>query len=167
MGAFTVAPGGATAFRVYVGPVIVVATGTDFAVRAYPGDRAVTVVVTQGSVEVRHDGQTDRVRPGGSLVVPDHGAARAASVGARAAAAAWRRDTLAIIDQPLRRVLPELQRWYGLDIRVPQPTLLDRAVTLRAPLDSSAQAIHAVERSAGVQFDYVDSTMVFREPTHP
>jgi hypothetical protein len=62
-------------------------------------------------------------------------------------------------------VLPQLRRWYGLDVHAERPELLDRQVSLRASLDSSRQAIRGVETSTGLEFGYIGPNMVFKEPT--
>lgn len=161
--AFTVAPNQPSDFQVHTSNAVVVATGTAFTVRAYDDDPGTTIVVTEGTVDVRHDNRTDAVHAGGTLVVPRTGAAHAASESERNAADAWRTGNVIIGNASLGAVLPELKRWYGLDVHVPANTLLSRTVTLHAPLDSSKQAIHQVEQSAGVQFGYVGDTMVFQD----
>lgn len=160
--AFTVAPNQPADFQVHTGNAVIVATGTAFTVRAYDDDPGTTIVVTEGTVNVRHDNRTDAVQAGSALVVPKSGAAHAASQGERNAADAWRTGNIVIDNAPLATVLPELKRWYGLDVRVPDASLRARTVSLNAPLDSSHQAVQQIERSAGVQFGYVGDTMVFQ-----
>lgn len=162
--AFNVAPNQPSDFQVHTGNAVVVAKGTAFTVRAYENDPGTTIVVTEGAVDVRHDDRTDAVRAGSSLVVPATGAAHPASQVERDAADAWRTGTLVINNEPLGHALPELKRWYGLDIHVPHTPLLERSVNVRASLDSSHQAIRQIEQSAGVQFGYLGTTMIFQEP---
>ena len=66
-------------------------------------------------------------------------------------------------DRPLRLALAKMKRWYGYEIRVPNDSLLNRKVTMRASLDSGMQAIHLVEKSTGLEFGYAGQNMVFRE----
>lgn len=160
--AFTVAKDQPTEFQVHTANAVVVATGTAFTVRAYDDDPGTTVVVTEGTVNVRHGDQTDAVNAGSGLVVPKTGAAHAASQAERNSADAWRTGHIIIDDAPLGSVLPVLKRWYGLDVHVPDAALRTRTVSLKAPLDSSHEAIHQIEQGAGVQFGYVGDTMVFR-----
>ncbi|HEV2644335.1 MAG TPA: FecR domain-containing protein [Candidatus Elarobacter sp.] len=162
--AFAVAPGVKNDFQVHAGNTVVVAKGTAFTVRAYPDDPTVTVVVSEGAVEVRHGGQSQQLAPGGALVVGGTTPAHTASPAERDATDAWRTGTFAVSNQPLGDVLPLLRRWYGLDIKVQHAPLLSRPVTVRASLDSSRQAIRGIEQSTGLEFGYVDTTMVFREP---
>jgi hypothetical protein len=61
-------------------------------------------------------------------------------------------------------VLPLFKRWYGLNIMVQQPKLLERPVSMVVSLDSSRAAIRAVEASTGLEFGYIGQNMVFKEP---
>jgi ferric-dicitrate binding protein FerR (iron transport regulator) len=164
--AFTVAPENGDNFTVFAGPAVVVATGTAFTVRAYSNDPDATIVVTKGTVRVHRGADVRDVRAGEALVVPERAPMRVATATERDAADAWRTGTIAITNERLGDVLTELRRWYALDIHVQHPPLLDRRVTVRAPLGARNDAIHAIEQSSGLEFGYVDSTMVLREPAH-
>lgn len=160
---FDVAKGGKGEFRVYAGDAIVVAHGTAFSVRAYPEDSATTVVVTEGNVEVREGKIVRPLDAGGALYIAHGQAPRVASPDEREEADGWRGGNLTVTNRTLRDVLPQLKRWYNLDVKVPDSALLARRVTLRASLDSSRQAIRGVEQSTGLTFGYQGQTMVFED----
>jgi ferric-dicitrate binding protein FerR (iron transport regulator) len=160
---FDVAAGQKRQFQVHARNAVVTAKGTAFVVRAYIGDPGVTVAVTKGLVTVQRGNQARDVAAGEGYLVPDSAVVRAASPAEREEAEGWIAGTVAVANRPLRDVLPELRRWYGLTVLVPQTTLLDRPVTFRASLDSSRQAIHGIERSTGLEFGYNGPNMVFRE----
>ena len=160
---FDVAPGGKSEFRVYAGDALVVARGTSFSVRAYPEDSATTVVVTEGNVDVREGKLVRPLAAGNALFIALGQAPRVASPDEREEADGWRNGNLAVTNRTLRDVLPQLKRWYNLDVIVPDSALLARKVTFRASLDSSRQAIRGVEQSTGLQFGYRGQNMVFEE----
>jgi ferric-dicitrate binding protein FerR (iron transport regulator) len=160
---FDVAPGQKKDFRVLARNAALVAKGTSFTVRDYPNDAAVTVVVTDGSVELRRNKEKTELAKDVAFLIPDSGTARPATPDERVEADGWRNGTLAINKRPLREVLPQLKRWYGLNVMVQQPPLLERPVTLIASLDSSRQAIRGIEQSTGLEFGYAGQNMVFRE----
>jgi ferric-dicitrate binding protein FerR (iron transport regulator) len=162
-GNFEVAPGLKRDFQVRARNAVIEAKGTSFTVRAYPGDSAVTVVVGTGAVQVRRGKERQDVSAGKGLVVSEGSALRAATPAELDEADGWRKGTFAVTNRPLREVLPELKRWYGLDVHAEKPALLARPVTLRASLDSSNQAIRGVEQSTGLAFGYAGQNMVFRE----
>ncbi len=162
-GTFSVAAGQSQSFQVHARDAVVVATGTAFTVRRYESDAATIVVVQDGTVDVRSGGTRQALGAGGALILTAGLAPRAASPAERDQAAAWNGGTLVMSGRPLRDVLPELRRWYGLTVSVPQAALLERSVTLRASLDSSRQAIQGIEQSTGLEFGYIGPNMVFRE----
>jgi ferric-dicitrate binding protein FerR (iron transport regulator) len=163
-GSFDVAQGQKQRFQVHGRDAVVEATGTAFTVRAYQNDPATTVVVREGSVDVRVGERSHPLTAGKSLVVVPGKEVRAATSSESDEAAGWTAGILAVENRPLREVLPQLRRWYGLTVSVPQGELLQRPVTMRASLDSSRQAIHGIERSTGLEFGYIGPNMVFREP---
>jgi ferric-dicitrate binding protein FerR (iron transport regulator) len=80
---------------------------------------------------------------------------------------AWTDDSLVVVNQPLRAVLPVLTRWYGLDLKVPDGALLDRPVTFRAPLNSSRLAVEGIERSGNVRYSYAGQDLALRDVNDP
>ena len=162
---FDVTKGEKSEFRVYAGDALVIAHGTAFSVRAYPEDSATTVVVSEGAVEVREGKIVRPLEAGSALFIAKGQAPRVASPVEREEADGWRNGVLVVTNRTLRDVLPQLKRWYDLDVKVPDSSLLDRRVTLRASLDSTRQAIRGVERSTGLQFGYQGQTMIFEDPS--
>jgi len=161
---FDVAKGLAKPFEVYARNSVVVATGTSFTVSAYPSDSTMTIVVGEGSVNVRHGDVSQAVAAGAGLVMRDDGNSHVASAAERDEAAGWKTGTLAFENRSLKDALVLMKRWYGYEIRVPSPALLDRKVTMRVSLDSGMQAIHLIEKSSGLEFGYAGQNMVYREP---
>jgi transmembrane sensor len=159
---FTVRPGGSERFQVRARDVAVEATGTDFVVRLLTADSSVSAVVTDGSILVRAGDSSRAVAKGGGVVVGKDGSMRAATPAEIEESTSWTNGQLTLANRPLRDVLPELKRWYGLDLKVPDLTLLDRPVTVRASLDSPMEAIKALEQSGNLKFGYEGETMVLR-----
>jgi ferric-dicitrate binding protein FerR (iron transport regulator) len=164
---FAVAQGQSRPFQVYAPGAVIVATGTAFTVRRYEGEEVTAVVVQEGTVDVRLGEQTQSLVAGGGLVIGAGGAARAATTAEIDEAAGWNTGILAVTNRPLREVLPQLRRWYGLTVMAPQDELLARPVSLRASLDSSRQAIRGIEESTGLEFGYIGPNMVFKERSTP
>ncbi|MES2177666.1 MAG: FecR domain-containing protein [Gemmatimonadota bacterium] len=158
---FDVWPNIPVEFQVYARNVVVAAKGTSFTVNAYPDDKAVIVVVAEGSVEVRQGDVMQTVAAGAGLVIPDSGAARVATEDERNVGAGWRTGMLALTDRPLRDALKAMKRWYGYEVSVPEVALLERRVTMKASLDSALQAVHQIAKSGGLKFGYVGQNMAF------
>ena len=66
-------------------------------------------------------------------------------------------------DLPLGDVLPLFNRYYAMTIEVKDKSLLTRAVTMEAALDSKLKAIAALEASAFVKFAYDGQSPVLRD----
>jgi transmembrane sensor len=122
---FTVSRDEARPFLVRTGDAIVQVLGTEFDVRAYPGEDEVRVLVTEGLVSVRpreaavldtvvlragHQGRVARGRLG---VIRSHSDA--------AFDLAWMDGRLVFRDAPIQEVAAELSRWYRLNVELAVP----------------------------------------------
>ena len=169
--AFTVAAGQPLPFTIWAGNAIVTATGTRFAVRAFPEEQSVVVGVDEGSVLVRAKeqgdatdvtaGQAVRVAPDGKITVVD--------AVARDVALAWVRDSLVFTNTPARVVLSELSRWFSLSATLADSTLGTRAVTMRLGLESSGSAAAEFAKATGLSigFDTQDKVVFSTTPIVP
>jgi ferric-dicitrate binding protein FerR (iron transport regulator) len=105
--------------------------GTEFVVRAYESDSAVTVSVTEGRVALHAGtsrearelaaGTVGRVAKDGTLTID-----RPADI---ALHSAWVSGQLAFTDQTLSAVAAELSRTFDVDIRIPDATLASRRIS--------------------------------------
>ncbi len=162
-GTFTVAPGKSLPFQVRARNAMITATGTIFSVRDYPADDAVMVRVKEGEVTVKAGTETRAVSAGKTIAVAKDGVISEPSAAAAEEALGWSDGTIAVNDRPLRDALTQVKRWYGLSIFLRDSTLGSRKVTMKAPLESSRDAIAAIEQSAGVKFGYEGRVMVLRD----
>jgi ferric-dicitrate binding protein FerR (iron transport regulator) len=159
---FTVIPGQRKPFEVRAADTKTVVTGTVLTVRAFASESAVVVAVQQGGATVQV-GDSLRAVTAGHAVLVSKKTMREPSAPELQEATTWNDKTLTIANRQLRDVLPQLKRWYGLDIKVLDRPLLDRMVTLQASLDSPNEAITGVSKSANVKFGYEGKTMVFTD----
>ncbi|HSA56883.1 MAG TPA: FecR family protein [Gemmatimonadaceae bacterium] len=141
-------------FVVRVRDVQIRATGTVFDVAAFPGDRAVTVRVRAGTVEVMTDEEVRAVAAGTAAVITDDGAIADASPTAVAEALGWVDGEIVIAGRTLGYAVPVLRRWFGLTLTVNEKALLDRPLTMRAGVDSMRAAIRELQNGAQVFVDY-------------
>ena len=160
---FEVAPGLDAPFTVIAGAATVVATGTAFSVRAYPGDGGAIVALHEGTVRVTVGDSTHPLRAGEALFVADSAPPRAATEGELAQATSWSANTYVADNRRIADVLTDLQRWYRTQVFATSPEVLERRVSFRAPLDSVRQAIAAIEREGNVRFSYMSGKMVFTD----
>jgi ferric-dicitrate binding protein FerR (iron transport regulator) len=150
-------------FEVRNGGVAITATGTEFTVRRYKDDARLIVFVKQGTVNVRSGEQVRPVREGTALQVAQDGAMAVPGTEDLDEARTWADGNVTIVGHDLRYVLPQLKRWYGLDIHVEDQALLARKVFVRAAVNSPKEAITSVEQSGGLKFTYIGENMAFKD----
>jgi ferric-dicitrate binding protein FerR (iron transport regulator) len=158
---FNVASGNPLPFEIRVGKAAVIATGTTIAVRDYSNDPVAMVRVTEGQATVKVDKLLQPLTAGQTLVIEPSGKTRPPTPAELALASNWT-DRRVTMSRQLRDVVQELNRWYGVEIKVPELKVLDKPASVDASLDSLRVAIAQVEKSADVEFAYVGQTMVFR-----
>jgi ferric-dicitrate binding protein FerR (iron transport regulator) len=168
---FAVAPGKPVPFAVRAGGVTVTATGTAFVVRAFPEEAMVNVAVEEGSVSVtvRATGESRSLAAGEAIRVSAAGAFSPLEGNVRDAALAWVRDSLVFEDAPVREVIPELVRWFGINAALGDEAVGDRRVSLRLALASSGEATKALTEAAklAIQFGKDDRIEFYDAPAVP
>jgi ferric-dicitrate binding protein FerR (iron transport regulator) len=159
---FDVAAGHDKPFEVRANNAAIQVAGTTLIVRAYPNDAAVTVQVRNGTATLKVADESRPLAAGSAAVVDTSGLVREPSPPELAQAVNWTERRVTMTNRQLRDVVQEVNRWYGLDIKVPELKALDRMASVDAPLDSMRAAIAQVENSADVTFGYEGQVMVFR-----
>ena len=149
---FNVAADSRGRFFVRAGNTLIRATGTIFDVSAFPSDSLTVVRVREGEVEVGPSDSATTVAAGRTVVITADGRAGDAPPGLADEALGWVDGNFVVVDRQLREVLPLLQRWYGLQLKVTDPALLERRATVRAPLSSSREAIDQIKATAKVGY---------------
>jgi ferric-dicitrate binding protein FerR (iron transport regulator) len=161
---FTVVPGQRKPLEIRAGNTKTLVTGTVLTVRAFPSESSVVVALKEGSASVKV-GDSVRVVGAGKAVFVKDKAMREPTEPELLEATSWQEQKLTIANRQLRDVLPQLRRWYGLDIKVLDQPLLERMVTMQASLDSPKEAINGIQQSANVQFAWGadGKTMLFKD----
>lgn len=133
--------------------------GTTFVVRDYAADSEPRVAVTEGEVSIApaatggqahsepaltvlRRGEIAALTPAGSVLVEQHADA--------AAEASWTSGELVFRHQRLREVLPELNRWFDVDVRLGEPSLGALEVTTSFKDESVTEAISALTAALGL-----------------
>jgi transmembrane sensor len=162
-GTFVVAPEQPLVFQVRAKDVAIKALGTTFTVRAYPDEKFVAVRVKEGQVTVQGQQDARTLTAGQAVMVDAEGAVREPTRQEIDEALAWSDGRLVMNQKPLREALQHLQRWYALGLVVRDSSILDRPVSMNVSLDSSRNAIAALEQSANVKFGYEGRIRVLRD----
>ena len=169
---FVVQHDAARPFRVHAGGSVSEDLGTEFDVRAYPGDSEAVVIVESGRVALRPAvsptvratatelgrGQMGRLDRSGDVRVVD---------GVDfAGALAWRSGHLSFDERPLRDVARDLERWYDIDIALDDSALASAPLTASFTNQSADQALAIVAGSLGAHYTRDGRTVHFTM-THP
>jgi ferric-dicitrate binding protein FerR (iron transport regulator) len=156
---FTVTPSTdpkAVAFGVRAGDYTVTATGTQFTVRAYENEAGISVLVSDGTVSVKNraTGLITPLKAGEASHFTATGKVSELDGLARDVAFAFTRDSIVFEKAPLKDVVPELVRWFGINAALADPALGDRPVSMRVALASSGDATKALTESANVAIQF-------------
>jgi ferric-dicitrate binding protein FerR (iron transport regulator) len=174
---FTVAHDPARPFVVHAKDAATVDVGTRFGVRAYP-DAPLRVAVAEGRVALADD-VPGAVRVDSSLAsltaLPRATLLAAGDVAARTddgtetvtrnvdvdALLGWATGRLTFDHVPLRALVPDLERWYGLTIHVATPSLLDQRVSGSFESESRDDIVAALARVLGARAERHGATVTF------
>ena len=162
-GTFVVAPAQPLVFQVRAKDIAIKALGTTFTVRAYPDESFVAVRVKEGQVTVQGKAEPRTLTAGQAVFVDAEGAMREPTSQEIDEALAWSEGRFVVNQKPMREALHHLQRWYALGLVVRDSVILDRPVSMNVSLDSSRNAIAALEKSGNVKFGYEGRIRVLRD----
>lgn len=136
--------------------------GTAFTIRT-GASGAVSVAVTHGIVALRPTASRQQAE----LRAGDQGMLAAGTVTVRRGVVttddvAWTRGLMHYRDTPLDVVQSDLERWYGLTVRMTDPALARRTLTASFRADSSAQAIRLIALAIGADAVVRGDTVLLR-----
>ncbi|MDQ4079688.1 MAG: FecR domain-containing protein, partial [Gemmatimonadota bacterium] len=119
--------------------------GTEFGVRAYRHENDVQVVVRAGSVAIRGPQKADSVlltlHAGDRGVVDARGRATLATGVSVDRYLSWSAGRLVFDDDRLDAVIPQLERWYDLDIQLDDQSLGAERITIVFTTESPDEAL--------------------------
>ena len=159
---FTVGRGDSRPFHVRAGPARLTATGTRFDVSAFANE-PVLVRVQEGLVTLSVGDSVKSLTAGDAVAVAPDGALSAPSDQQLAEMLSWTDGRFAAVDRPMRDLPAMLQRWYGVQVLVADSALVDRRVSVRAPLDSMSVLIAEVERAGQAKYSMRGESRIFRD----
>lgn len=158
--AFTVASGQKGTFVVIAGNAVIRATGTQFVVRAYPDEEAVTVRVLDGTVTVTAGDSTRTVTKDAALFIAKDNTMRAPSEAELAQSVGWTDGTIVAADRTVRDIVTIARRWFGIQLFIKDTALLNRKVSVTAKIGAGEAAIASIESSGGLRRVWEGTNMV-------
>jgi transmembrane sensor len=153
-------------FRVHAGSAVIEDIGTTFTIESDAAAMA-TVSVMSGSVQLSRAGT---VSAGVVLAAGDRGSlgttgdARVERNVVRPEDTDWISGRLAFRDAPLSQVVAEMERWYGVKLRVADTTMLERKITTSFEGESVDQALQILELTIGAKVTRAGDSIIISSP---
>ena len=145
-------------FRVEVGGELVEVLGTAFDVKAYPGERRYTTLVS-GRVKVRSDEGEEVVLAPGEWRVADDEGWRVEAVDVEKVTS-WRTGMFVLEDQTLEEVMDQLGRWYSFTVFYRNEGLKEVVFKGKVPRYTTFEEIlRVLEKTGGIHFGVEGSTV--------
>ncbi|HEX7123135.1 MAG TPA: FecR domain-containing protein [Gemmatimonadaceae bacterium] len=146
---FRVTHDSARPFLVHAGGTVTEDLGTEFDIRAYPGEAEVRVAVIEGAVAVRRQGAANDtsalLRPrdvaridatGAAVVLHDQNVGRLL---------AWTRGELFFDDATVVEVCEELERWYDIECQVTNSSIAGRRYSGDLRVEALENVLQAID----------------------
>lgn len=161
---FDVVHNAATPFTVHIGNATIQDVGTRFAVRSDAAE-GIGVTVTEGSVSLAP------LQSASSPVVlkaGDHGTLdRSGKVVARRGVVtdddvAWVRGRLVFRETPLTEVISSMRRWYGIELKIEDPSLANRHLTATFSGEPADRVLEVLSLALGANVERRGDTAVVR-----
>lgn len=159
-------------FRVATATAITEDVGTSFVVNAYPEMRGTRVVVKEGSVALRRPGVADSGAPPESMAplmvvmagnlarLDESGRVRLVRKVNTASYLAWTQGSIVIDGARLSDAIPQLERWYDLDITLGDGALRERRLTGSFTNASEERMLEQLGVALGVRVTRTGRTVV-------
>jgi ferric-dicitrate binding protein FerR (iron transport regulator) len=137
---------------VKVGNAWIHANDAEFIGRSFAEDSNTAMLkVISGSITVEDKLEEKPLTAGQTLLVLNNGTFMDLDEGKATLYFSWADGSFVSANQPLRKVLSEIKKWYALALTPKDSSFLDRPVSMTAPLDSTKVAIKALEEGAAVK----------------
>ncbi len=150
------APKSDSPLLVKVGNAWVYVSDAEFVGRSFPEDSNTAMLkALSGTVTVRVEQEERELAAGSTLLVLSNGTFMDLDEGRASFVFSWVDGSFVAEHQPLRKILSEMKKWYGVDIVPKDTSFLDRPVSMTAALDSTKLAIAALEGGGAVQVTLV------------
>lgn len=117
-------------FVIHIGDMSVTVLGTAFNIKAYPGQKNITVAVSRGKVKVTgKDGWEMTLVKGQQVKVNDHSNATAEKNVTDDLIAGWQQGNIYYDDEPFKDIISDMERVYNVSVRIENPLVADQEIS--------------------------------------
>ncbi len=155
-GYFDIAHEASRPFKVWASNNLIEVLGTQFNIRNYPEDQAVTTSLINGSIALSQQGRTERViLSPGQKAISDASGINVLGSGTKQATA-WTNRYFAYEDGELSTILSDLGRWYNVDIDT-QSTPKEKRIYMKINKDKKlSEVLKLLGATSNLNFTLVD-----------
>jgi ferric-dicitrate binding protein FerR (iron transport regulator) len=149
-------------FIVESGKVKVKVLGTRFNVKAYGNEANTEVILEEGKIALtlpENNKQEIPLKPGDRLVYEKTSNKASLSNENIQKYIAWHTGKLVFNDTPITEVAQMLSRWYGIEVIVTDPEIMNYRFTTTFENESLFQVIELLSMSSPIQIKYVPATV--------
>ncbi|MDR0893679.1 MAG: FecR domain-containing protein [Mediterranea sp.] len=151
-------------FVVRAGNLNITVLGTKFNVRANIQDSLITTTLLEGSVQVSHEENCVRMRPGQRLTYDmNNNSLQLTDIANAARDARWTQDVWTLTDTPLQELCHRIEQMYDVKFVITNERLLDKSFTgefhLGEPLDS---LLRTMQVSSVLSYEKKGKTIILR-----
>jgi transmembrane sensor len=134
--------------------ILVKVTGTEFNLQCYASEPNFTLTLVNGSVELlRERKETIIVQPKEEITITDKAdIEKSSAVADIDHATSWMSGRLIFDDTPMSEVVTRLERWYGVDITVKDPAVLNASFTAEFKSESIIQVLDLLKITSDIEY---------------
>lgn len=143
--------------------VLVKVTGTEFNLTAYAERSDIHLALVKGAVEIlKNESPTGvAVKPNEEAIVGSNRSEVVASTTKKVNdKTVWKDGTLKFVNTPMREMIVRLERWYGVEIHVQNPSIYDAVFTAMFREESIVQVLDLLEFTSGIDYTMKDNLVV-------
>ena len=150
-------------FVVKSGNVAVKVLGTKFDFKAFDKESIISVILAEGKVSLNLDGgKTDEsliMKPGDMIVFDKVTNKSVLTNGSIDKYIEWHNGKLVFDETPMPEVVVELGRWFGVEILVDDPQVMNYKLTTTFENESLHQILELIKLSSPIDIKYVNATL--------
>lgn len=163
---FDVVEDKARPFIVHADDITIRVLGTAFNIKSYPDDRAISTTLVRGKVvietqdnpkappiELKPNQQAVFSHASNDIELHQVDANRYAS---------WTNGSLIFEDDQVYDVLKTLERWYGVHIRVPEPSNLECRLTAKIDKETLSETMELLQALTGMRYTVTDNEVIIQ-----
>jgi ferric-dicitrate binding protein FerR (iron transport regulator) len=146
-------------FQVQSGKTNVTVLGTKFNYKAFVEDPSIEIVLAEGKVSLRTEGPAGGkeiiMNPGEHAVVNKTTNQTIVSAERIEKYIAWHSGKLVFDECPMPEVAMQLERWYGVEVNIDDPQILNYRITTTFENESLHQVLELLALSSPIKINYI------------